>query len=197
MAVRARVEPLERDLEVLFPDTFSPAARSKGLADFARGALTEAQEINRRALGRAPGHETFVDGRAGADENTVKPDGVIVYEFELFDEAFAWIEEMLILHSPSRSGRYAKSHIFFADGVEADPSAPPPAVDYAFVNRQPYARKIERGHSKQAPNGVYEVVASMAQRRFGNMLRVRFTYRGVVGAADGDRQPAIVLTPRG
>lgn len=198
MAVRARVEPLERDLSILFPDTFSPEARSKAFAAFAREALEDAQEQNRQALGSVPPHETFVDGRRGAPLESVKPDGVIVFEFELVTETFEWVEAMLILHSPQRSGRYAKSHVFLADGVEADPTQAPPAQEWAFVNRQPYSRKIERGLSPQAPEGVYQVVATMAQQRFGNLVKVRYTFRRLIGGGKGktDRQPAIVITPR-
>ena len=48
-----------------------------------------------------------------------------------------------------------------------------------FLNAQSYARKIERGQSSQAPDGVYEAVAAMAARRFGNVARIRFGFRSV------------------
>jgi hypothetical protein len=50
-----------------------------------------------------------------------------------------------------------------------------------FVNVQPYARKIERGESPSAPEGVYEAVATLARQRFGNVARIRFEYRVPVG----------------
>ena len=61
------------------------------------------------------------------------------------------------------------------------------------------------GLSNQAPDGVYQVVAKMAQRRFGNSLRIKFSYRNLSGvvprgpnalAATEVRQPSIVITPR-
>jgi hypothetical protein len=198
MAVRARIEPIERDLTIAFPDDFGPAARSKAFAGFAREALADAQDRNRQVLGSVPPHETFVDGRRGANEDSVKPDGVIVYEFDLVDEVFEWIDAMLVLHSPVKSGRYAKSHVFLADGIEADPLKPPPAQEWIFVNTQPYSRKVERGQSPQAPDGVYDTVAVLAQRRFGNLARIRFTYRSLVTGSKSrtDRQPAITITLR-
>lgn len=214
--ITARVEPIERDLVLLLGDDLTPEGRSHSLAQFAREALADAEAQNRQALGRVPEHETIVDGRRGAILETVRPDGTIVFEFELLEEVFEWIEAMLILHSPVKTGQYARSHLFFADNEQADPSRAPPAREYAFVNTQPYARKIERGQSSQAPDGVFEAVSILASRRFGNLSRIRFGYRslpaGAIGAWAGKtarvgrgrtaakrqdwltRQPAIVLT---
>ena len=54
-----------------------------------------------------------------------------------------------------------------------------------MLNAQPYARKIERGQSDQAPDGVYEGVATLAKRRFGNVAFVGFGYRSFPGGAVG------------
>jgi hypothetical protein len=88
------------------------------------------------------------------------------------------------------------------------------------VNTQPYARKIEKGLSPAAPDGVYEVVAALAKRRFGNIASIKFSYRaplagGVLPYVAIDRKmlaghpdrararaeralraPAIVIVPR-
>jgi len=74
-----------------------------------------------------------------------------------------------------------------------------------FLNIQPYARKIERGQSSQAPDGVYQAVATLAQRRFGNVAKITFSYRTAIGGAiiggrKGDRSdlrnPAIIVSLR-
>jgi hypothetical protein len=65
------------------------------------------------------------------------------------------------------------------------------ASRYEFVSTVPYARKIERGLSPQAPDGVYQVVAVLAQKRFGNVARIRFSYRALPGVEG--RQPAIII----
>ncbi len=67
----------------------------------------------------------------------------------------------------------------------------PEASEYAFLNTQPYSRKIERGESPQAPEGVFQVVATLAQSRFGNIAKITFSYRAVMGGAIG----AWAMTP--
>lgn len=221
MRISAKVDTIDRDIALRLVG--DDADRSRQFAAYAREALVEAQEVNRQATGQVPPHETFVDGRRGAALETVKPDGTIVFEFDLLNDLFEWIGLTLMQHSPVLSGRYQDSHLFFADGVELDPGATlPQAQEYAFVNAQAYARKIERGQSPQAPDGVYEAVATLANRRFSNVARVRFGYRSLPAGAIGDwakttnmranqnsrnrpgdkrfewltRQPAIVITLR-
>ncbi|PZP15676.1 MAG: hypothetical protein DI607_07530 [Sphingomonas hengshuiensis] len=176
--VTTKIEPIERSIVLAIREGEPAAERGPRLASYARQAIADAQEINRRAIGRVPPHETFVDGRQGAPLESVRPDGVIVAEFELLGELFAWIGEMLVKNSPVLTGDYAASHVFFADGVAVDPGGVVPAAEeYVFLNVQPYARKIERGLSPQAPDGVYESVALMARRRFGNVASIRFSFR--------------------
>lgn len=186
MAIRTKVEPIARDVSLLLADALGPQVRSQLLADFARRQLAEAAEINRAATGHGSPVEVFVDGRKGAPLENVRPDGVIVGVFDLMDDLFEWIGEMLVRNSPVRSGDYAASHTFLADGVAIDPGAKvPEAAEYVFVNVQPYARKIERGLSPQARDGVYEVVAVLASKRFGNVARIRFGFRSpLFGAVD-------------
>jgi hypothetical protein len=205
MPVSARIEPLGRDLQLILDSDLSPAARSKVFAEFARVEIEKAKDTNRKALGRVPPYKVAVDGTVGAALTSVKPDGgTITAEFELLLDAVAWIDAELMRHSPRRSGLYGASHRWFADGVPFDPKTQPPAASaYIVLNTQPYARKIERGHSNLAPNGVYEVVAALAARRFGNLAYIRFTYQTPIGpmpanarASRDARRPAIRIAPR-
>jgi hypothetical protein len=197
MAINSRIDSIERDIAVMLDETISPEARSLELALFAWRELAEAQRINQQALGRVPRHDTFVDGRAGAEVETVRPDGVVVFEFEMLQDIFAQIGEMLVQASPVRTGRYARSFLFLADGVAVDPvGAVPPAEEYVFVSSVPYARKIENGLSPMAPEGVFQAVAAVAKRRFGNMAAIRFTHvvlrTGMIDAwADGASAKAL------
>lgn len=187
MPVAARIESIERDIQVMFAADLSPEAQSKALASFAREGLAEAQAQNRAVLGVVPPHESYVDGTRSEALETVRPNGVIVFEFEMLTDIFAWIGKALVEASPVKSGRYADSHLFLADGVIVPPGAQvPQATEYAFVNSQPYARKIDRGLSDQAPDGVYQVVAAMAQRRFGNIASVLFGYEALQTGAIHD-----------
>lgn len=177
-----KVEPISRDIELLMQEELSPAAQSKTLAAFAAEQIAEADAINMRVTGSPVRREVYVDGRRGAALETVKPTGVVVAEFELFGEVLEWIGAQLVLASPVRSGRYARSHILFADGVEVTAGAVQEgAGEYVFLNAQPYARKIERGLSAQTPDGVYQSMAAVARQRFGNVARISFTYRAMIG----------------
>jgi hypothetical protein len=181
MAVKTKVEPVNRDIELILNEELSPQGRSDFLASFAADTIEDAKQINKRALGRVPPYTVSVDGKQGAPLNSVKPDGVIVVEFEIVLEALGWINTQLQIHSPVRSGLFAKSHELFADGRHVEnPNNPPPAEEYVFLNVQPYARKIERGSSSQAPDGVYQAVATLAQK-FGNTAKISFSYRSAVG----------------
>lgn len=179
---------MAESLTLLIEDELSPAAISAAVASVAREELAAAQATNARALGRMPAHQTFVDGREGAAPESVRPDGSIVFVFEvdLVDGALSWISEMLAQHSPVLTGRFVASHVLFADGVEMRPGDPmPQAREFAFINAQPYARKIERGLSAQAPDGVFQAVAKLASRRFNNVARIRFGYRSLPAGAVG------------
>lgn len=173
---------LDLDFEVLIREEFSPAARSRALASFAREQLGAAQGVNQAALGFVPRHQTMVDGVAGADEDRVRPDGVIAYEFELLGELFAFVAEQLRTHAPVLSGRFRESFEFYADGELADPAGEiPPAKEYVFLSPLSYAHKLEQGASRQAPDGVFQAVAAIAAQRFGNQALIRFVYRAPIG----------------
>src|SRR4029077_2831238 len=174
MALSVRITPIRRDLDVMFKQGIGDKAQSAILAAFALEKIEEAKAQNKQALGVVPPYKTYVDGREGVPLESVKPNGVIRVEFELVSEALAWIYQQLETHSPRLTGHYASSHVLFADGQEvSDVNNPPPAEEYVFVNTTPYARKIEgnKGRppsSPQAPDGVYQAVATLA-RKFSNV----------------------------
>lgn len=187
------LDPITREVNVAFPDTFTPKARSETLARFARESIDEADAQNERAVGHKIPYDVLVDGRE-APLSSVKPDGRIEAEWVLFDEMFAWIGEQLVKHSPigkpddkrpGHPGLYMASHLFLVDGKEVKPGEQPPPVadEYVFANAQPYARKIEHGLSDQAPTGVYETVATLAADRWSNLASIRFQYRSILNTS--------------
>jgi hypothetical protein len=197
MALKTRVQPISRDLELFLSEQLGLKARSAMLAEFAAETIEEAKAQNKQVLGVVPPYEVYVDGREGAPLASVKPDGVIRAEFELINEALTWIYQQLEKHSPRLTGQYASSHVLFADGTETSVTNPAPAQEYVFINTTPYARKIEgtKGRppsSPQAPDGVYQAVATLA-RKFSNVAKITFSYRTV---ADGERNPAIIVRLR-
>jgi hypothetical protein len=191
MAVSIRVEPIDKDIALFLNDIRSPAH----FVDLARQVIEDTKRDNAAILGRVPPFTIFVDGQRGAPIEAVKPGGVIVVEFQLIADVLRFIGEQLVRHSPHKTGRYEHAHVLLADGSQIDFAAPVTklATEYVFVNTVPYARKIERGQSPQAPHGVYEVVATLAKRRFSRLARIEFNYRTLVG---GTRQPAIIIKTR-
>jgi hypothetical protein len=178
----ARIGNFRQEIAAFVNENLSPAARQKMMARKAQEVIAQTAARNETALGRKVTYDQFVDGKEGAPLESINPNGgVVALRFHLIGNLLEWIGQQLELHSPVRSGRYKKSHMLLADGVEVDPAGDvPPAEEYLFVSIVPYARKIERGRSKQAPDGVYDVVADMAKRRFGNMAMIKFTYRSVL-----------------
>lgn len=187
MAGRAsvRLDPISRDIALMLDEEMSAVAQEAFLAAAAQDALTDAQETNRQALGYVPEHETFIDGAKRQALTGITAKSSVLFEFKLLTDIIEWVDTQLILHSPVKSERYARSHVWFADDVEFDPQSTPPAEGYVVLNAQPYARKIERGQSNQAPDGVYQSVATIAKRRFGNVAYVGFGYRSFPGGAVG------------
>jgi hypothetical protein len=191
MAVTVRIEPIAKDIDVLVGDLKSDAA-SQLLADFAADEIEDAKKTNASVLGRVPPYKIFVDGQQGASLKSVRPNGVIVADFELVSDVLIWISQQLTQHSPVKSGRYKRSHTLFADGkhVEVVDQLVPVAAEYIFINTVPYARKVERGSSSQAPEGVYQAVAALARARFGNIARTSYAFATLPG---GERNPAIIV----
>jgi hypothetical protein len=190
MTVSVKIKPINLDYNVAFGGMLSPEARSATLAQFAREKLAEADAKNAASAGgAAPSHDTFVDGVAEAPLEQVRPDGVIIFKFHLIGEAIQWVDQALINHSPrDAADRYERSHVWYADGVEFDPMGQiPTAQEFVALNLQPYSRKIE-GTSKppespQAPEGVYEAVATLAHGKYGRVATIGFTYRAPLEGA--------------
>jgi len=185
------------DFAALFDEELSPKARSASLAGFAREHLADAEKINTATLGFKPAHVTIVDGREGGSEDAVKPNGSIVYEFNLMTDVFSWVAEQLHAFAPVLSGRFKTSFEFFVDGalssLEADLSA---GREFVFMSSVPYAGKIEGENrapeSSQAPHGVFEAIAILAQRRFPQ-VDIAFTYLRPFLASSVSDTPAIII----
>jgi hypothetical protein len=207
-SIKTRIQPINRDVQLMISQELSPAAQSKHFAELAGEQIEAARNINKQALGRVPPETITVDGRKGAPLESVKPNGVIIAEWDVFVEVLVWIADQLNKHSPMRSGRFRKNNTLFADGVETDvgQKLSQDVHEFVFINTLPYARKIESGSSSQAPDGVYQVVAVLARQRFGNAAKISFGYRtAIAGAFVGGRQgnrssqrnPAIIVNLRG
>jgi hypothetical protein len=146
----------------------------------------------------------------------VRADGVIVRVYDALPLVLMQIGALLWQHSPFRSGRYQQSHRLLADGAEIAivregwqlPALPRGVKEFVFIPVVPYARRIERGWSRQTPDGVYQVVATMAKASFNRLAKISFGYRGLAGSPESAveraarphaprdlRQPVVIVQP--
>lgn len=192
------IDPIDVDIAAITDEEFSPETRSAALAEFARETLIAAEKQNADALGSSPSHTTKVDGSLGSDEDRVRPDGTIEYAFNLLPDVFAWISDMLEQFAPVLSGAFKASFELLADGQVIDPDGEiPRASEFVFESTVAYASKIEGEggppESRQAPNGVFEAVATLAQSKFP-AVNIAFSYRQPIGGESSHLTPAITIT---
>jgi hypothetical protein len=186
--VTTKIDPIDEDIKIFISDLLSPEAQSAAFAAFAQDALEDAEATDTAALGYTPTHTTFVDGSESDDLTRVRPDGTIVFVFDIVGDVLLLIYQMLLEHAPVLTGEYRDSIKLYADGTEVDPKGEiPPASQYTFLSGVAYARKIEgsdgrKPESAQAPDGVFQAVATMAQQQYGNTAKVSFAY---ISPADG------------
>lgn len=181
------MDRFDADLAAMAKEIGDPQEQAKRFARYAAEEIEEARQINRRALGKDVAYSVAVDGREGAALTSVRANSVVIAEWRLVEEALEWIGKALVEASPVLTGRYANSHVLFANGVEVRPgeAIPAGATDFVFVNVQPYARKIERGLSHQATHGVYQTVAALAGRRFKDVAAIKYGFETVSKAPAG------------
>lgn len=199
MPTSLKLNPIERELDVLIDQAVGGTARSAILAEVAGKARDEALAGNTRALGVAPAVLTYVDGTEGGALEAVKPDGQIVFEFDLVKPVADFIARLLRADSPiGRTGKYVASHRLFVNGAEVDELADGFKIsEVVFIPTVPYARPIEAGESKQSQvprEGVYHATATLARARFGRVAKIDFAWRGVSGVEGV--QPAVVVKVR-
>lgn len=145
MAIAAgRLETFDRDIK-LATDGLAPGAIAAELARFAKAELAAAI-----ARGEASAsYERYVNGIAGAPEESVIPPGPIVYVFGYWSDIVAAALEELRRRVPVRSGRYAGGFVVLADGQPVRSVAEiSPNAEVVIINRQPYTRKMEVGANR-------------------------------------------------
>jgi hypothetical protein len=154
-----------------------------------------------------------VDGIKDTTESMIKDTSVVVWKFQWIGDLVRWIDQQLIAASPveqnaskASPGQFQRSFIAYADGnqFDLDGEISETAREYIIMNTQPYAGKIERGESPQAPHGVFEGVALLAGHLIdANFATVRFEFREPpfeeiilrhFGSRSFNVTPAIVIT---
>lgn len=169
----AKPRSVARSIRLFADRTLSPAALSAKLAQIAiqeRDALVKSGEA-------PPSWTTTVDGRLGAPETSVRPDGFILYKFNTLGLAVKAALQICKDRSPVRSGIYRDTWIAAVDGKlwRGDLSEIPDNVEIMIVNPQPYARKIDTGAMKgmSVPPGIVEAARQYVQRQFPTVTAQR------------------------
>ncbi len=192
MALKTRIDVISREVVFRPGGGLSPKEISAQFAAAAARDIAALDAANATAAGRLLPRQTFVDGREEDDLRSVRPDGTIVATWELTTEVVAYVFDKIEQTAPKRTGRFAKSVRIYADGVEVEtPEATLGAAEVVIAPTVPYARKIEGGFAKKGgawannPNGVFHAVAAMAAAKFGNVAKVKFGAREVLGGDTG------------
>ncbi|WP_445490191.1 hypothetical protein [Rhodopseudomonas sp. RCAM05734] len=194
MPIQSKIDPIGSTIQLMIDESVSPRARSQLFADFVKGGIAEASDMNRR-LGVTAAPVITVDGQRGASIDRVKPDGAVVAEWETATPAVLWIWNALRSRSPRLTGKYRDSHQLICDGREISfGDNIPVAQTYVFTNPEPYAHKIEIGKTEsgrdfeiKVPNRIYERVATQAATAFPG-LAITFD--------DSGKSPSITVTAK-
>ena len=155
----------------------------------------------------------IVDGRIGASEDSVKPYGVIRYEFDTMKAAAIFAMEQIQALVPVLTGRYQKQWFFMVNGAEVAPDAIPADVrEITITNDEPYSRRLVVGRRangqpfslKNPPPGFLEIARYAVLGRFGNSVAARSRFillnQAPARTAKARREqmtyPSLVLTVR-
>ena len=148
--------------------------------------------------GRAsPRYFKTVDGRRGAEEETVSGDrGVIVYDFNYVGDAAEFAIAFLIGRSPVGDGsrKSAKHPKAYRDCFEVaingrpvsaagfNKSSVPLDAEIIIYNTQPYSRKVDvqlvgrRALVFSTPPGIFDDAVRAINRQFGNAAKAKRVY---------------------
>ncbi|UPJ55406.1 hypothetical protein [Bradyrhizobium sp. 192] len=214
--IQVKIQPIRRELDLAVASWLGPEARAGMLVKTASEILAQTDARNRNALEQDVPHRTVVDGTPSEALERVRADGVIVRTYDVMPILLMEIGRLLWIHSPVKTGAYQQSHRLLADGNEIAAvtdgwslsSVPAGVGEFVFAPSVSYARPLEGGWSKQAPDGIYQVVAVMVKATFGHFAKIAFGYREIAGLTETKveqqarpysprdlRQPVIIIQP--
>lgn len=167
-----RISTFAKDLQ-LATAGIAPENIGKELAAFARSELANAIQEGEGS----ERYERYVNGRLGAQEETVVPPGPILYVFHWWREIVEFVLQTAVERSPEKSGDYKKSwFIMTPGGVVKSFDDIPINSTVVLTNNRPYARKIDVGHMRMTvPPGIVEDVRKAVMARFGNFVIAKRT----------------------
>lgn len=210
---------VRRDLKLMVDRQLGQDAMSARLAQFAKSEL--AKSIS--AKEGTPNFERYVNGRKGVPEESVRPPGPVLYEFNWWPEIIVDAIDHMIRRSPNsppgghrgRVKSYKQSFFVLANGTGVHTRQYkdiPPGAEVIIGNDAPYSRKLDvqliggRKINVSVMPGFFEEAALIVRRRWGAIVSVKrsysisFTgqYHLVTGPKTGTpvHSPALIITPR-
>lgn len=161
-----------RTIRIFRDQALSPAGLSLKLAAFARRSRDELIRDGEAS----PSFTTYVDGRRDAAEETVRPDGVILYAFNTLGLAAAFAITFCMARSPVDSGAYRSAWMVVVNGRvwSGDLNDIPANAEVMITNPLPYSRKIDVGHMRmRVPPGIVEAARQQVLRRYPSLSAER------------------------
>lgn len=160
---------LERHLTVFLKGT--EEEMRKDFALFARQTLAKTISTGEGS----PNYDKFVNGRKGAEEETVKLPGVILYKFNWLEHvavfAVAFLKSRWPAVGPGRGGHYRDSYFILGGGKEILAKDAGQYEQIIVCNDKPYSRKAHTGSKGFAmPRGLFEDCRQAIMRQFGRGL---------------------------
>ena len=190
-----------------------------GFLDIARQRSQEILAQNNAAAGARVDMDWMVDGKANAPLDNVKAGGRIAFFFNPIQAVVDEAMSLALRHAPlgvtPNSPKYANSFIILQDAVRGSKLVSrvvdwPGRVDGIYVeifNTQPYAGSLEphtrarRGArvSRQASNGIMELVAANIKAKWGSVMRVNLVSKQWPSVIKGPKPdyhlPTLTLSP--
>src|SRR5690348_1819920 len=121
--------------------TLFQVAAQNTLAETQKLVVKIAKREHGKIMSMPPRPSSFrrvVDGRLGAPEEAVKPNGVIVYFYPRLEEVAQFAMETLYDLSPELSGRYRNAHTLFVSGVAVPNLKNYKGGEITISNPEPY-----------------------------------------------------------
>lgn len=178
MAFRASdLKAFETDLRVFVADKLPEQAKEAMVqAALTRKAQVESEQSSR--AGVKPTVTMVVDGVKNAPLNTVKPNGVILLDWNYLQEAVLVTVGYLRRHGPVLKGDWKRAISVEVGERWVDPTAPIPAdakEAFVFVN-VPYARRLEIGKHNDGRPFVIQVEHHFIEK---TVLKLRASMRSL------------------
>lgn len=171
----AGLENFDRELRVALAGMDVETQRRE-LAAFARASVAELVTSGQATAD----YERFVNGRAGAPEESVELPGPIVYVFTNWRLVVEAALEELERRAPRKTGRYSRSFLVVSGGSEVtDYSTIPPGAEVVILNSQPYTRKLEVGAAGAAGARHFDLARGGFNRRFAGAFRAQVQFLNV------------------